>query len=303
MGAVFRWGVWERYIRRRQIHRAGPPAPRVAPDREALRAPCGAPRLTWIGHASFYGQLGGSAFLVDPVFSSRVGWVVRRHGLPGLRAAELPSLDALMVTHNHYDHLDAPSIHALPRQVKVFVPVGLGRWFRRRGFERVRELEWWESDRAGELTITLVPSRHWSRRRVGDTNRAHWGGFVIEAGDAAVYHCGDSGLFDGFREIGRRFPKILAAMMPIGAYAPGWFMENHHMSPEQAGRAFLDLGARQLVPMHWGTFKLTDESLLEPVERLRAWWEEHVSPRSGRLLRIPSIGETLSFGEGDGHSD
>ena len=107
----------------------------------------------------------------------------------------------------------------------------------------------------------------------------------------------DSAWFDGFREIGRRFPEIDAAMLPIGAYAPGWFMENYHMNPEQAGRAFIELGARRLVPMHWGTFKLTDEALREPIERLGAWWEREASTLDGVGLCIPAIGETLTFAE------
>jgi L-ascorbate metabolism protein UlaG (beta-lactamase superfamily) len=127
---------------------------------------------------------------------------------------------------------------------------------------------------------------------VGDTNRTLWGGFVVDAGGVRFYHAGDSGCFSGFAEIGRRLPGILAAMIPIGSYAPGWFMEPNHMTPEQAGRAFLDVGARALVPMHWGTFRLTDEPLREPVERLQAWWTAaRLDPQLS--LRVPAVGETL----------
>ena len=300
MGAVFRWGVWERYVVGRPIDPPGPPAPRVEPDAALLGEREGPPRLTWVGHASFLGQLGGSAFLVDPVFSRRVGWVVRRHGEPGLTSRDLPAVDALLVSHNHYDHLDEPSVLALPREVAVFVPEGLGRWFRRRGFETVHELPWWGSARAGALEVTVVPACHWSRRRIHDTNRSHWCGFVVESRGQAIYHAGDSAWFEGFREIGERFPGLLAAMLPIGAYAPAWFMEHHHMSPEQAGRAFLDLGARHLVPMHWGTFKLTDESLIAPIERLRRWWADQAGGASGRNLSVPAVGETLVLDGGGG---
>ena len=296
MAAVFRWGVWERYVQRRPIDAPGRPAPRVEPDLDLLRRGAGPPRLTWIGHASFLATLGGAHFLVDPVFSERVGWVVRRFGRPGLATGQLPPLTALLVTHNHYDHLDAPSIRALDRALPVFVPRGLGRTLRRWGFRRVTELDWWASADAGPLTITLVPASHWSRRWIGDTNRSLWGGFVVEADGLAFYHCGDSSWFDGFAEIGRRFPNLLAAMLPIGAYAPAWFMEHQHMNPEQAGRAFLRLGAKHLVPMHWGTFKLTDESLTAPVERLRRWWSVNVDDR-GRGLAVPAVGQTLVFEE------
>ncbi len=292
MRNVFRWGVADRLLGRREIRPAGRPAPCERPDLERLLEPAGPPRLTWIGHASFLGTLGGGRFLIDPVFSDRVGWVVPRHVPPGLRPHELPPLDALLVTHCHYDHLDAASVLSLPRDVPVFVPLGLGRWFGRRGFTRVRELDWWEPAPAGPLTVTLVPSRHWSRRRIADTNRTLWGGFVVEGDGAAVYHAGDSAWWEGFREIGARFPGLLAAMLPIGAYDPAWFMEYNHMNPEQAGRAFQELGARHLVPMHWGTFKLTDEPLREPAERMRQWWSEH-APDGGRELHLVPVGRTI----------
>jgi L-ascorbate metabolism protein UlaG (beta-lactamase superfamily) len=298
MGEVFRWGVTERLIRPRPIDAPGQPAPSVKLDRRLVHGDHPSPRLTWIGHASFLGSLNGSKFLVDPVFSQRVGLVVRRFGRPGLGVGDLPPIDALLVSHCHYDHLDAPSVRALPRATPVVVPRGLGRWFTRRRFTDVTELAWWESAEAGSLRVTLVPACHWSRRRIGDTNRTLWGGFVVEGGGVSVYHSGDSAWFDGFREIGERFPGLLAAMLPIGAYAPAWFMEHHHLNPEQAGRAFLDLGARNLVPMHWGAFKLTDESLVEPARRIRTWWRDN-DPRDGRRLQVPAVGQTLVFDDDD----
>jgi L-ascorbate metabolism protein UlaG (beta-lactamase superfamily) len=184
----------------------------------------------------------------------------------------------------------------LPRHVPVFVPLGLGNWFRRLRFTDVRELDWWETAKAGTVSVTLVPAQHWSRRRIGDTNRTLWGGFVIECGGLKIYHCGDSAWFDGFAEIGRRHPDLLAAMLPIGSYSPAWFMGYHHMNPEEAGHAFLELGARHLIPMHWGTFKLTDEPLLEPAERMRRWWDDH-APGDGRKLTVPAVGQTVLLDE------
>ena len=292
--AILRWGVWDRLAGRRRVMPPGPPAPRVDPDLPAIRRADGPPRLTWIGHATFLGAAGGAHFLVDPIFSARAGFTYRRFVEPGLSAADLPPLDALLVSHAHYDHLDAASVRAIPRDVAVFVPLGLGAWFRRRGFVRVHELGWWDEAATDRLSVTLVPARHWSRRRLADTNRTLWGGFVVRGGDACFYHAGDSAWFDGFAQIGRRFPGILAAMLPIGSYSPAWFMEHHHLNPEQAGKAFVELGARELVPMHWGTFQLTDEPLAEPVERLRAWWRRE-SPGRDRRLRVAAVGETLSF--------
>jgi L-ascorbate metabolism protein UlaG (beta-lactamase superfamily) len=290
--AVVRWGIRDRLLGRRAIRAPGPPAPRVPPDLDLIRRLDGPPRLTWIGHASFLGFASGLRFLVDPMFSPHAGWFYPRHVAPGLALADLPPVDALLVSHAHYDHLDAASVGALPRSVPVFVPLGLGRWFRRRGFVRVHELDWWGAASSAGLRVTLVPARHWSRRTVLDTNRSLWGGFVVDISDVRFYHAGDSGWFDGFAEIGRRFPGIRAAMLPIGSYSPGWFMEPNHMTPEQAGRAFLSLDARTLVPMHWGTFQLTDEPLAEPPDRLRAWWARAL-PDPRRALAIPAIGETL----------
>lgn len=291
--AVLRWGIWDRLTGRRRIAPPGPPAPAVEPDLELIRRRDGL-RLTWIGHASFLGTLGGARFLVDPVFSRRVGVFYPRYGRPGFPLRELPPVDLLLVTHAHYDHLDEPTVRRLPRTTPVVVPLGLGRWFRRRGFADVTELERWQCIEAGGLRVTLTPSRHWSRRGVADFNRKLWGGFVLEAGGRRVYHAGDSGYCRSFAEIGRRFPEIDAALLPIGAYAPAWFMEPNHMNPEQAGRAFLDLDARHFVPMHWGAFQLTDEPISEPAKRVRTWWASH-APDDGRRLRLLAVGETVSL--------
>src|SRR5256885_1011069 len=135
------------------------------------------------------------------------------------------------------------------------------------------ELDWWQAARISDrVQVTFVPSQHWSRRGLGDTNRALWGGFVVAGPSGRVYHSGDTAYFEGFGEIGRRFPRIDAALLPIGAYDPPWFLEKQHMNPEHAVQAFLDLGARRLGAVHWGTFKLTDEPPHRPPPRLRARW-------------------------------
>jgi len=147
-----------------------------------------------------------------------------------------------------------------------------------------------------DVRVTYVPSQHWSRRGLFDTNETLWGGFVIEGTKARIYHAGDTAYFEGFKEIGARFAGIDAALLPIGAYDPPWFMERQHMNPEQAVQAFLDLGARKLVAMHWGTFKLTDEPLDEPPRRLRQEWARRGLPEAA--LHIPAIGETLQLPQG-----
>ncbi|MGH3915905.1 MAG: MBL fold metallo-hydrolase [Pseudonocardiaceae bacterium] len=232
--------------------------------------PTGESWLAWLGHASFLLRLGGRTVAVDPVLSNRIFGTGRRLTPAGLN--RLPPVDLLLISHNHYDHLDAPTVRALPRNTPVVVPGGLGRWFRCRGFTAVTELDWWESMSLGTLDVSLVPAHHWSRRGVFDTCASLWGGWVLTAGEHRVYHAGDTGYGPYFTDIGARYPGIDAAMLPVGAYAPRWFMRPMHVDPEESVRAAHDVGARVMVPMHWGTFPLSREPVLEPLARTRAAW-------------------------------
>jgi L-ascorbate metabolism protein UlaG (beta-lactamase superfamily) len=208
---------------------------------------------------------------VDPVLSERILGAGQRLTPPGLD--RLPPLDLLMISHNHYDHLDAPTVRRLGRDTPVVVPGGLGRWFRRRGFSEVTELDWWESVQVGALQVAFEPAHHWSRRGLFDHCASLWGGWVLTApGGPRVYHAGDSGYGPFFAEIGSRYSGIDVAMLPVGAYAPRWFMRPMHMDPEEAVQAAHDVGAPVMVPMHWGTFQLSREPVLEPIERTRAAW-------------------------------
>lgn len=263
----------------------------MEPDLDLIHERSSRPRLTWIGHSSFLATLGGASFLIDPVVSHRVGGGYPRSCPPGLAPDQIPELAAVLVTHNHYDHLDAATLEMISRSVPTVVPKGLGPWMRRRG-RRAVELGWWQTTGVGPLEITLVPARHWSRRGVADTNRSWWGGFVVRAGGHSVYHAGDTAWFDGFAAIRRRLGPLTAAMLPIGGYDPAWFMEHHHLSPEQAGQAFLELEAGIMVPMHWGSFQLTDEPLAEPRERLLRWWRDRLDEPGSRLADL-SVGETV----------
>jgi L-ascorbate metabolism protein UlaG (beta-lactamase superfamily) len=274
----------------------------VTPRREnagdALRAI--EPHLTWIGHSTFVMRLGGKLVATDPVWSERVG-PVKRNTAPGVALANVPPLDVVTVSHSHYDHMDLPTLTKLGKDAVFVVPKDNGEILTRAGIERVVELDWWESFDAGALKITLVPAQHWSIRVPWDRNRRLWGGFVYESNDGTAYHAGDTAFNERvFREIGARFPNIDWAMIPIGAYDPEWFMSSQHIGPEDAGRAWEILGARTLVAMHWGTFRLTDEPLGEPPERARAWFEEHghaTAPPRARLW-ILDIGETRVLSRG-----
>jgi len=287
---VFRWAVLDKLAGRRRKSARALKVPQVAPDLAAIGRPMqtGEPaRLTWLGHASWLVQIDGLSLLIDPIFASRISGIIRRNGAVPVQPSQLPRIDATLVTHAHYDHFDRGSV--LAAGARVLMGTGLGK-----GLPLpVRELGWWDAERLSDtVRVSFVPSQHWSRRGLFDTNETLWGGFVIEGKNASVYHAGDTAYFAGFAEIGARFPRIAEALLPIGAYDPPWFMERQHMNPEQAVQAFLDLRARTFVAMHWGTFKLTDEPLDEPPQRLRMEWTRRGLPPDA--LRIPAIGETLA---------
>jgi L-ascorbate metabolism protein UlaG (beta-lactamase superfamily) len=290
LGTVLKWGVWDRVTGKRPKTPDRAPIPTVAPDLARLRTPpaLGEPaRITWLGHATFLVQLDGVSLLTDPALEPTLFGGIERN-VPGVAIADLPRIDAVLVSHAHYDHLDLPTVQKVG--APAIAGLGLERWFRDQEVFAT-ELGWWSSTRVGPVRITFVPSQHWSRRGLFDTNRTLWGGFVIEGTRATLYHSGDTAYFAGFKEIGERFPRIDAALLPIGAYEPAWFMETMHVNPEQALRAFEDLGARTFVAMHWGTFKLADEPLDEPPRRLEAERARLGIPAD--RVRVLAVGETL----------
>lgn len=286
---LIQWRVLDRLAGRTLPRdRSGFAPPLAHPDVGLLRS--GTPALAWIGHATFVMRLGGKLIATDPVFSTRISGVLRRIVPPGISLRALLPLDIVTVSHNHLDHLDMPTLKRIGPGALFIVPVGNARYLRRAGLTRVIELEWWQTHREGDLAITLVPARHWSVRRPWDKNDALWGGFVYQSAQGTAYHSGDTAYFDGFREIGERLGPIDWALLPIGSYEPRWFMESQHMNPEDAGKAFLDLGAQNLVAMHWGTFNLTDEPVAEPPQRLRAFFRER--GLAEQRAWVMNIGET-----------
>ena len=228
--------------------------------------------VTFIGHASFLLQIGGLNFLIDPVFAN---WLVLIHRLrrPGVRIDDLPAIDAVLLTHAHMDHLNLPSLRKVIRRTYSFrgqgpivvVPEGVEDLVVTLGFSLVMSTRWWQTVKIGEVEITMTPAQHWGARMLKDTNRG-FGGYVLRHGTQSVYHSGDSGYFAGFSEVGERLaPEV--ALLPIGAYKPDGF-RRVHTSPDDAIQAFIDLGAEKMVPMHYGTFRLSEEPIDEPLPRL-----------------------------------
>jgi L-ascorbate metabolism protein UlaG (beta-lactamase superfamily) len=228
--------------------------------------------ITFIGHSSFFLQLAGKNFIIDPNFAQWL-FVLKRLRRPGLRIADLPPIDAVLVSHAHFDHLHRPSLRAIARATRrktgrapvLIVPGHLRDLVFDLGYERIIELAWWQAAQVGEAEITAVPANHWGARIIRDMHRGFCG-FVLRSSKHSVYHAGDTAYFSGFAEIGRRLsPEI--ALLPIGAYHPASFRAVH-TSPEDALRAFRDTEAALMIPMHYGTFKLSQEPMDEPVRRL-----------------------------------
>lgn len=221
--------------------------------------------VTWLGHAGFLIQVGGKNILVDPNWALWHGPVKRvRH--PSLLPASLPYIDLVLITHAHFDHLHLPSLRAIAAGQPIIVPQGVASVVKRLAFGSIIELGCWDTFRFDNIDVTLTPARHWGARMLHDTYRK-FGGYIIQNHERSIFHCGDSSLFDGFKEIGKR-ARIDVALMPIGAYdAPSG--RPVHMNPEEALDAFEMLGASHMIPMHYGTFPLGGEPIHEPAQRLR----------------------------------
>jgi L-ascorbate metabolism protein UlaG (beta-lactamase superfamily) len=291
LGDILRWQLGDRRAGRSRKDDVPFTTPRRPNDGSALRSM--SPHLTWIGHASFVQRLGGKLIATDPIWRERLG-PRRRLSEPGVALADLPPLDIVTVSHSHYDHLDLDTLKKLGTRPLYIVPRDVGDLLRGIGLPNVVELDWWQTHVVDNVRITLVPAQHWSMRVPWDRNKRLWGGFVYESDDGTTYHSGDTALSEAvFRGIHERCPKIDWAMLPIGAYEPRWFMRSQHMDPDDAGQAFEWLGAETFCAMHWGTFKLTDEPIGEPPERIRAYFASH--GLSSERLWVLDVGETRAL--------
>jgi L-ascorbate metabolism protein UlaG (beta-lactamase superfamily) len=250
----------------------------LRPDMAWLQANRTEATLTWIGHATFLLQLDGVNILTDAHLTGRaspLGFAgPRRVVAPAMDFRDLPHIDAVVISHNHYDHLDRETVKRLAAQAagspRFFVPLGLKPWFAGHGIRAVSEQDWWDETQFRELNFTLVPVQHWSARTPWDRDKTLWGGWVIEQPRFRFFFAGDTGYSPDFKDIGQRFGSFDLAAIPIGGYEPRWFMSIMHVNPEEAVKIHRDLRARRSVAMHWGTFILTDEPLDEPPHRLAA---------------------------------
>ena len=280
---MLRWAVTRTIKPRIDRTRRGA-FPRAIPEFAAPRADASEVSLTWVGHATFLIQIAGMNVLTDPVWSERcspIQWAgPRRYMPPGIRFKLLPPIDLVLLSHDHYDHLDSETVRQIVSdhsEARWIVPLGMAPLLIKQGLVAVQEFDWWEEREVhAGVVLGCVPAQHFSGRGFR-RNRTLWCGWTVTGGKHRVYFVGDTGRHPAFGEIGDRFGPFDAVLIPIGAYDPRWFMAPVHLDPEEAIESFLELTAKSepvcpMVPMHWGTFKLTDEPMSEPPQRAKAIW-------------------------------
>jgi L-ascorbate metabolism protein UlaG (beta-lactamase superfamily) len=251
--------------------------------------------ITFVGHATFLIQTSAGNILTDPMFSQRAGpmgvFGPRRVRQPAVRLDDLPPISTVLLSHNHYDHCDLPTLRTLAERFDPVVVTLLGNaaLVKSTGIRRVEELDWWQHARTSALPIVITPAQHFSARGPLDRNRALWGGFTLEAGARRIFFAGDTAYSTLFRDVRAKLGSIDLALLPIGAYEPRWFMQSVHMNPAEAVQAHLDLEASESIGMHFGTFQLTTEGIDEPVRALEV-------ARRARGVASSRF-RTLGFGE------
>ena len=263
--------LWASYTSPRSFE-----APRVSNDGKALQAGFINPSITWVGHATLLVQMNGVNALTDPQWSERaspVSWGgPRRLSPPGLAFEDLPPIHVVILSHDHYDHLDFITVKRLAdtHNPLFLVPLGMKAWFAKNGMNHVEELDWWQEREFRGVKFVCLPAQHFSQRTLWDGNERLWASWAMLRPERRLYFSGDTGYFDGFKEIGRKLGPFDLAAIAIGAYVPPEIMKSVHTTPEEAVQTSLDLNARILLGIHWGTFDLAEEPLEEPPERMLA---------------------------------
>ncbi len=282
----------------------------ISNDGQFLRENTDEFTVTWIGHSTLLIQIDGINILTDPIWSERCSPVnfagPKRHVPPGLVFDDLPEIDVVLISHDHYDHLDKATIKMLGNKPLYLVPLGIGAILREWGITHYSEMDWWDSMKFNGAEIVCVPAQHFSGRSLFNRNKTLWSGWVVQGKSQNFYFAGDTGYFPGFKEIGKRYGPFDLAALPIGAYLPRWFMGPIHLSPDEAVDAYIDLRAKMFVAIHWGTFELADEPLDEPPKALaQALREKNLSDNdfwvlnhgeTRKLFQSPSEKEYVEFG-------
>lgn len=276
------------------------------------------PIITWIGHATFLIQVGGLNILTDPIFGNASAFFPRLLP-PGIALAQLPPIDMVLISHNHRDHCDLRSLHALQKAhpaMHILVAEGDKQWLLKKGFNQVDEFAWWQTHKRGSVEFTFLPAHHWSAQGVFDRNRSLWGSWMIKsesiglaqellersfpstgsgrAGKQTIYFAGDTSYSEHFNHIAQEHPHIDAALMPIAPEFPHPSMRKSHMDSHQAVQAFIDLKAKTFVPMHWGTFAFGTDTFLGPIDRLQTAWRTQELHAHKNLI-IPKVGQRINL--------
>jgi N-acyl-phosphatidylethanolamine-hydrolysing phospholipase D len=294
---VLRW-MYDRATHPRAGNPASSEFPRVRSSIVAPRATADTIGATWVGHSTVFVQLGAANILTDPMWSERaspVAFAGPRRIVPAAVSLDaLPSLDLVLLSHNHYDHLDDATVRALTvrhPEVTWVVPLGVASFVRARGARHVVELDWWQTTRIADVEVTCAPAQHFSGRSISDRDLTLWCSWCVRSPSLSLYFGGDSAYHPEYPAIASRCGPFDVVLLPIGAYEPRWFMRTVHMNAEEAVRSYLDLvtgsarrGRTIMVPIHWGTFKLTDEPLDEPPARLIEAWHDAGLPREDLWL-------------------
>jgi L-ascorbate metabolism protein UlaG (beta-lactamase superfamily) len=284
------WSTWPAHIEN---------AVYPAPEQHIAEGSVG---VTFIGHSTFLLRLPGLNVLTDPIFSKRCSPVKfagpARVRAPGIALEDLPKIDMVLLSHNHYDHCDLASLRQLRRRfahMRIVTSLGNAAFLAAKRIKGAIELDWWQANESAGTRITAVPARHFAARSLSDRNKTLWAGFVLEHGGTKIYFAGDTGYTKFFKEIAERLGPPDLALLPIGAYEPRWFMGPVHMNPEDAVKAFTDLGARRAIGMHFGTFQLTAEAIDAPLQDLAAAKEAaSIAPEAFTTLDCGET-ETVSF--------
>jgi len=274
------------------------------------------PTIIWLGHSSFLIQISGVNIITDPIFD-KPSFIYSRMIPLGISLLELPPIHVILISHNHRDHMDEDSLVHIKKHtnntVRVLVPMGDKRWFDDRGFAHTHEFEWEQVHsfnttngvniaqedsvrQSPPVNFTFVPAHHWSQRTLFDKNRSLWGGWVIHAGSCTIYFAGDTAYrkecFDRIRYL---FPALDMALMPVGPAEPRSWMKHSHVDAHEAGQAFLDVGARCMIPMHWGTFSFGNDRFDAPINEIRGWWDANIQTLTDKQLLVMKVGQKITI--------